>query len=57
MRVVILNGALWGSGDMSMESFPGPGDEDGRGGVVTHSILSSVFFSLAAPEQSSYPAH
>lgn len=27
--------ALCGNGDMSMESLPGPGDDDGRGGVVT----------------------
>ena len=32
-------GALWGSGDRSMGSFIGPGEEEGRGGVVTHSVL------------------
>ena len=32
------NGALCGSGDMSIESLPGPGDEDGRGGVVVCSM-------------------
>lgn len=31
-------GALWGSGDRSIESFPGPGDDDGSGGVVTCSV-------------------
>ena len=30
---------MWGSGDISIDSFPGPGEEDGRGGVVTHSVL------------------
>lgn len=32
-------GALWGSGERSMDSFIGPGEEEGRGGVVTHSVL------------------
>lgn len=40
MRVATANGALWGSGDISMESFPGPGEDDGIGGVLTFSILS-----------------
>lgn len=40
MRAAIVDGALWGSGDMSMESFPGPGEEEGIGGVLTHSVLS-----------------
>lgn len=40
MRVAIVKGALWGSGDMSMESFPGPGEDDGIGGVLTFSVLS-----------------
>jgi len=30
-------GCLWGRGEMSIRSFNGPGEEDGRGGVVTHS--------------------
>lgn len=31
-------GALCGRGEISIESFPGPGDEDGIGGVVVLSI-------------------
>ena len=34
MRVTTLNGILCGSGEMSIESFPGPGDDEGIGGVV-----------------------
>jgi hypothetical protein len=30
-------GCLCGSGEISIRSFIGPGEEDGRGGVVTHS--------------------
>ena len=33
--VVTTNGALWGNGEISIESTPGPGDDEGRGGVVT----------------------
>lgn len=29
-----MKGALCGSGDISMGSFPGPGEDDGTGGVV-----------------------
>ena len=35
-----MNGALCGRGDMSIESLTGPGDEEGRGGVV---VLSAVY--------------
>ena len=38
-RVVITKGALWGSGDISIESFPGPGEEEGSGGVLARSVL------------------
>jgi hypothetical protein len=31
------NGALWGSGEMSIESGPKLGDDEGIGGVVTPS--------------------
>lgn len=34
---VATKGALCGKGDISMESFPGAGEEEGSGGVVTHS--------------------
>jgi hypothetical protein len=34
---VAMKGALCGKGDMSIESFPGPGEDDGRGGVVMFS--------------------
>ncbi len=37
-RVVTMKGALCGSGDISIESFPGPGEEEGRGGVLARSI-------------------
>jgi hypothetical protein len=30
-------GCLCGSGEISIRSFIGPGEDDGRGGVVTHS--------------------
>ena len=32
--VVTMKGALWGNGDISIESFAGPGEEDGSGGVL-----------------------
>ena len=32
--VVTTNGALWGRGEISIESLPGPGEEDGMGGVT-----------------------
>lgn len=35
---IVKNGILWGRGDISMLLFMGPGEEDGRGGVVAHSI-------------------
>ena len=31
------NGGLCGSGDISIESFPTPGEDDGRGGVIVFS--------------------
>lgn len=37
-----INGALCGNGDISMESFPGPGEEEERGGVVARSIPPSA---------------
>lgn len=39
IRVKTLNGALCGSGDMSIESFPGPGEDEGIGGVVMPSVV------------------
>ena len=38
IRVVITKGALWGSGDISIESLPGPGEEEGSGGVLARSV-------------------
>ena len=35
--VVTMNGALWGSGDISIESVIGPGEEEGSGGVLARS--------------------
>ncbi len=35
--VVTTKGALWGRGDISIVSFPGPGEDDGIGGVVVPS--------------------
>lgn len=35
--VVTMKGSLCGSGDISIELFPGPGEEDGSGGVVINS--------------------
>ena len=37
-RVVTTKGALWGSGDISIESLIGPGEEDGSGGVLARSV-------------------
>ena len=39
-----LKEGLWGSGDMSMTSMPGAGEDEGRGGVV---IDSSIYSGLA----------
>ena len=38
IRVVTTKGALWGSGDISIESLMGPGEEEGSGGVLARSI-------------------
>ena len=38
--VVVVNGALWGSGEISIGSMPGAGDDDGIGGVVIPSNLT-----------------
>jgi hypothetical protein len=41
------NGALWGNGEMSMESPMGAGeDEGGRGGVVTYSVCSPTSIQI-----------
>ena len=37
-RFVTTKGALWGSGEISIESFPGPGEEEGSGGVLARSV-------------------
>lgn len=37
ISVVTAKGALWGRGDMSIESLAGPGDDEGNGGVVIDS--------------------
>ena len=36
--LVAANGALCGNGEISMGSFAGAGEEEGSGGVVTHSV-------------------
>ena len=41
-RLMTAYGALWGRGEMSIESVPVPGDEEGRGGVVVPSRPSTV---------------
>ena len=38
-RVVTTKGALWGSGDISIESLIGPGEEEGSGGVLARSVV------------------
>lgn len=40
------NGALCGSGEMSIHSFIGPGEDEGRGGVVTFSILCQLHSAI-----------
>ena len=35
--VVTTKGALWGNGDISIESLLGPGEEEGSGGVLARS--------------------
>jgi len=42
--VCTTKGALWGRGDMSIDPYRGPGEEEGGGGVVTF----SAFFSAGA---------
>ena len=39
IRVVTTKGALWGSGDISIESLIGPGEEEGSGGVLARSFV------------------
>ena len=38
-RVVTTKGALWGSGEISIESLPGPGEDEGSGGVLARSVV------------------
>lgn len=38
IRFVATKGALWGSGDISIDSFAGPGEEEGSGGVLAPSV-------------------
>lgn len=38
MRVAVEKGALCGRGEMSIGSLPGPGEDEGRGGVVMLSV-------------------
>jgi hypothetical protein len=37
-----LKGALWGSGEMSIESGTKLGDDEGMGGVVTSHLIGGV---------------
>ena len=41
-RLVTMKGALWGSGDISIESIPGPGEEEGSGGVLARSVTCQL---------------
>ena len=43
--VTVGKGALWGRGEMSIKSMGGPGDDEGRGGVVVDSV-SRVRYSV-----------
>lgn len=53
-----LKGALWGRGEMSMESGAKPGDEEGIGGVVTPSHRAiGVRFSTRALLEYAPPSH
>ena len=36
--VETTKGALWGSGETSIDSIAGPGDDESGGGVIVHSI-------------------
>lgn len=38
-RFSTKKGALWGSGEISMDSMPGPGEEEGGGGVESVSRI------------------
>lgn len=49
IRVTTEKGALWGRGEMSIESIPGPGDEDGKGGVVVVSARGSTKPDIRGP--------
>ena len=39
IRVVTTKGALCGSGEISIESLMGPGEEEGSGGVLARSFV------------------
>lgn len=41
---VLKYGCLCGNGEISMRSFNSPGEEDGMGGVVTHSRATQLAF-------------
>ena len=46
IRVAARYGALCGRGEISIESFPGPGEDEGSGGVITlsnyYKLISST---------------
>jgi hypothetical protein len=47
ISICAQRGCLCGRGEISMRSFIGPGEEDGRGGVVTLSINYINTFSVS----------
>jgi len=52
---VTEKGTLCGSGDISIESFPGPGDDDGRGGVVVLSACSMLAMTFTIQKDNRTP--
>jgi hypothetical protein len=53
---ICAKGVLCGSGEMSMRSFNGPGEDEGSGGVVAFSASCQLLFSLFLAGHA-YPCH
>jgi hypothetical protein len=57
MSTCAKKGALCGRGEMSMHSFIGPGEDEGRGGVVVFSAECQLVFCAFSLVDHAYAGH
>jgi hypothetical protein len=57
MSTCAKKGVLCGRGEMSMHSFIGPGEDDGRGGVVVFSAECQLVFIAFSKFKHAYAGH